>query len=130
MRVSLGPDIRSLMESRLAAARRDSYNEVMTHEMQHKSAAGPYAGGIVINYDKNGIAVGGHVPIAIPALNPQNPEGSLQAFKMIRNAALAPADPSGADRSVAATAQALIGKAQVLMAKKAQQQKAQSVGNQ
>jgi hypothetical protein len=94
------------------------YSEILAHEQAHQAAAGAYGGGIVIDYDNNGVAVSGHVPIHIPALNIHHPESSLQAYQMIRHAALAPHSPSGQDFAIANLAQAQIGKAQVLIAKK------------
>ena len=99
----------------LDSLRRDSYNEVMAHEMEHKSKAGAYAGSIVIEFDGNGIAVGGHVPISMPPIQPQNLQSSIQAYQMIRDAALAPKAPSSADISVANHALSLLGKAQLLL---------------
>lgn len=103
------------------------YAEIMGHEQAHQAAAGSFGGGIHIDYDSQGIACGGHVPISIPGLDRQNPEGSLKSYKTIEGAALAPSDPSGQDMAVASHAQALMGKAQVLIdqKKRAQQSKVQ-----
>jgi hypothetical protein len=103
----------------------ESYAHILGHEQAHQSAAGGFGGGINIQYDGNGVAVAGHVPISIPGLDSQNPETSLKAYNTIRGAALAPSDPSGQDMSVAAHAQSLMGQAQVLMGQKKQ---AQSLG--
>jgi hypothetical protein len=96
------------------------YAEILSHEQAHQSAAGSLGGGIHIDFDSNGVAVGGHVPIKIPPLDPNNPETSYQSYSQVRNAALAPGDPSGQDCAVASKAQALMGQAQVLMARKKQ----------
>lgn len=96
------------------------YAEILSHEQAHQSAAGSLGGGIHIDFDSNGVAVGGHVPIQIPPLDPKNPEASYQSYCQVRNAALAPGDPSGQDCAVASKAQALMGQAQVLMARKKQ----------
>jgi hypothetical protein len=109
----------------LQKVKAESYAHILGHEQAHQSAAGGFGGGIHIEYDANGVAVAGHVPISIPGLDPQNPETSVRAYNTIRGAALAPSDPSGQDMSVAAHAQSLIGQAQVLMAQKKQ---AQSLG--
>ncbi len=101
------------------------YAEILSHEQAHQSAAGSLGGGIHIDFDSNGVAVGGHVPIKIPPLDPSNPEASYQSYCQVRNAALAPGDPSGQDCAVASKAQALMGQAQVLMARK--KQKAQKI---
>lgn len=102
------------------------YAEILSHEQAHQSAAGSLGGGIHIDFDSNGVAVGGHVPIKIPPLDPNNPEASYQGYCQVRSAALAPGDPSGQDCAVASKAQALMGQAQVLMARK--KQKAQKEG--
>ncbi len=96
------------------------YAEILSHEQAHQSAAGSLGGGIHIDFDSNGVAVGGHVPIQIPPLDSKNPEASYKSYCQVRNAALAPGDPSGQDCAVASKAQALMGQAQVLMARKKQ----------
>lgn len=98
------------------------FNEIMAHEQAHASAAGAFGGAIHIDYDANGIAVGGHVPINIPGLSKMNPEESLKAFETIYNAALAPGDPSSQDMSVASQAQDLMGRAKVMMDAKMQRE--------
>jgi hypothetical protein len=94
------------------------FDKIMAHEQAHASAAGAFGGAIHIDYDSNGIAVGGHVPIMVPGLNKMNPEESLRAFEQIYNAAMAPGDPSSQDMSVAAMAQDLMGRAKVMMDQK------------
>jgi hypothetical protein len=98
----------------------ENYAHILGHEQAHASAAGSLGGGITIEYDGNGVAVAGHVPISIPGLNAQNPEGNLKDYATVRSAALAPGDPSGADMGIAARASALMGQAQVLMSNKQQ----------
>jgi hypothetical protein len=105
-------------EELLKQIRQDTYKDIMAHEMAHQSAAGAYGGGIVIDYDGNGVAIGGHVPISFPGLDAQAPETSLQAYKTIYNAALAPDDPSGQDKSLAGKATGLMGQAQDMVALK------------
>jgi hypothetical protein len=100
------------------------YSDILAHEQAHQSAAGGLGGGIHIQFDGNGVAVSGHVPISIPGLDRQNPEISYKNYSTVRSAALAPSDPSGQDSSVAAYAQSLMGQAQVLMAQKKQAQSA------
>ena len=98
--------------AKLESLKAERYSAIMSHEQAHASAAGGFGGGIHIDYDSNGIAVGGHVPISIPGLDRNSPETSLAAYHTIRSAALAPSDPSGQDMSVAAHADSLIGRAQ------------------
>jgi hypothetical protein len=78
--------------------------EVRAHEMAHKAAAGELApSGPHYEYqtgpDGHDYAVGGHVPIKIPASD--DPKETLAKAEKARQAALAPADPSPADRAVA-----------------------------
>ncbi len=82
--------------------------EVRAHEQAHKAAAGPYAvGGPTFQYttgpDGKRYAVGGEVQIDTAPV-PDNPEATIVKAQTIRRAALAPADPSGQDRQVAAAA--------------------------
>ena len=81
--------------------------EVRAHEQAHKTVGGRYAGAISYVYengpDNKRYAVGGEVPIDV------SPEDSLEAtitkMEIVIAAALAPAEPSAADRAVAKTAQ-------------------------
>lgn len=84
--------------------------EVRQHEQAHLAAAGRYAQGgpqfeFTTGPDGRRYATGGHVSIDVsPA---RTPEATIQKAQVIRRAALAPAEPSGADRSVAAAASQL-----------------------
>lgn len=94
-------------------AKRD--REVKAHEQAHKAAAGAYAqGGPNYEYqagpDGRRYAVGGSVDIDTSPVR-GNPEATLEKAQVIRGAAMAPADPSGADRSVAAAAAQLAAQA-------------------
>jgi len=82
--------------------------EVRTHEAAHLGAAGIYAnGGPTFSFqrgpDGKQYAVGGEVSIDTSPI-PGDPEATIRKAQTIRRAALAPADPSGQDRSVAASA--------------------------
>ena len=84
--------------------------EVKTHEMAHLANAGPYArGGPTYTYqqgpDGQRYAIGGEVPIDVS--KEKTPELTLQKMEAVRRAAMAPADPSSADRSIAAAAAAM-----------------------
>ncbi|WP_420404852.1 putative metalloprotease CJM1_0395 family protein [Nisaea sp.] len=81
--------------------------EVRRHEQAHKAVGGQYAGAISYTYqsgpDGRRYAVGGEVPIdASPIAG--DPEATIRKLEQVRRAALAPAEPSGADRAVAAQA--------------------------
>jgi hypothetical protein len=83
--------------------------EVRTHEQAHLSVAGRYAaGGASFSYqtgpDGTRYAIGGEVPIDLSAEN--TPEATIQKMETIKRAALAPVDPSSADRQIAAEATA------------------------
>ncbi len=82
--------------------------EVRNHELAHKAAAGSFAkGGTSLKYtigpDGKKYVVGGHVNIDTSTI-PNNPEATIRKAQSIRSAALAPANPSSQDRSVAASA--------------------------
>ena len=83
--------------------------EVRAHEQAHLSVAGQYAaGGASYTFqrgpDGNSYAIGGEVPIDISSET--TPEATILKMRTVRRAALAPADPSGADRQIAAQASA------------------------
>ena len=84
--------------------------EVRRHEQAHKAAAGSHAsGGPTYEYqtgpDGKQYAVGGEVQIDTSPVQ-GNPQATIAKMQQIRRAALAPAEPSGQDRAVAAQAQA------------------------
>ncbi|WP_409763471.1 putative metalloprotease CJM1_0395 family protein [Ferrovibrio sp.] len=83
--------------------------KVRAHERAHAAVGGQYAGAPSYSYtrgpDGQLYAVAGEVPIDIGAES--DPEATLQKAAQVAAAALAPADPSGADRAVAAAAQQL-----------------------
>ncbi len=85
---------------------RDS--EVRTHEQAHLSAgAGLVKGGASYSYqigpDGKRYAIGGEVQIDISAV-PNDPQATITKMQRVKAAAMAPADPSGQDRAVAAMA--------------------------
>lgn len=89
--------------------------EVRQHEQAHLSAAGPYAlGGPTFDFqtgpDGKRYAIGGEVQIDTSPVD-GDPEATIQKMETVRAAALAPQDPSGQDRSVAAQAAREIQKA-------------------
>lgn len=86
----------------------DRDREVRAHEAAHKAVAGPYAtSGASFSYQKGPdgrlYAIGGEVGIDTSPVS-NDPEATLQKANQIRAAALAPAQPSGQDQSVAAEA--------------------------
>ena len=99
--------------------------EVRTHEQAHKSVGGPYAGSISYEYvtgpDRRQYAVGGEVPIDASPIE-GDPEAPIRKMEIVYAAALAPAEPSPQDRSVARLAQSQMNSAQAELALERQEQ--------
>jgi hypothetical protein len=98
--------------------------EVKKHEQAHLAVAGQYArGGASFEYEvgPNGkrYAVGGEVQIDIS--QGRTPEETLQKALIVRQAALAPAEPSNQDRQVAAKAASMAQSARREIAEEQQQ---------
>jgi hypothetical protein len=93
--------------------------EVRTHEQAHKSAGGAYAGAVNLEFDEGPdgkrYAVAGHVDIDVGAVK-GDPEATIRKMAVVARAATAPADPSGADRAVAAQANATAAQARADLA--------------
>ena len=88
--------------------------EVKAHEAAHMAAGGGYVrGGASYSYqagpDGKRYAVGGEV--SIDTSPEDDPNATIRKMQTVRSAALAPANPSGQDRSVAAAASAMEAKA-------------------
>lgn len=101
--------------------------EVHAHEQAHLAAAGGLAsGGASYTYQKgpDGVdyAIGGEVSIDVSA--GRTPEETIARAATVRAAALAPSDPSGQDRAVAAAASQLEqqARAELMMAAAAELQ--------
>lgn len=104
--------------------------EVRTHEQAHMAAAGPYAkGGINYEYesgpDGNKYAVGGHVDIDVSPIS-GDPAATIQKAQVVQKAALAPAEPSAQDRSVAAEAAKMEAQARSELLEKELEEKSDS----
>ena len=88
--------------------------EVRAHEAAHAAAGGQYAGSPSFGFqrgpDGKNYAVSGEVPIDISAVS-GDPAATIAKMQQVKQAALAPASPSGADRSIAAAADATIAAA-------------------
>jgi len=98
--------------------------ETRTHEQAHLSAAGGYArGGAQYDYvtgpDGKRYANGGHVNLDTSP--EKEPESTIRKANTIRKAALAPADPSPADRQIAADASQMAAEAQQELVQKRNQ---------
>jgi len=90
--------------------------EVRTHEQAHQSAGAGLTGSASYTYttgpDGKRYAVGGEVSIdTSPKRN--DPSGTIQKMQQVIAAALAPADPSGQDRAVAAQASSAMATARM-----------------
>jgi len=96
--------------------------EVRAHEMAHVAAgAGVVTSGASYSFetgpDGRRYAVGGEVGINVSP--GRTPEETLSRAEKIRAAALAPADPSGQDRQIAARAASMAAEARVELATRA-----------
>ena len=89
--------------------------EVRTHEQAHQTVGGQHAGTPSYDYetgpDGKQYATSGEVPIDVGAV-PNNPEATIAKMEQVKRAALAPAEPSAADRAIAAKADQVKLKAQ------------------
>lgn len=99
--------------------------EVRQHEQAHLAASGGLAKSAASYSMQKGpdgktYAIGGEV--SIDASPGKTAEETLRKARIIQAAALAPADPSGQDRSVAAAAQAMELQAQAEIAQRSPQQ--------
>ncbi len=104
-----------LAEQRILEQLRDRDKEVRAHEMAHSAAAGGLSkGGPSFEYQRGPdgqlYAVGGEVQIDTSGV-PGDPEATLEKAIQIQQAALAPAEPSAQDRSVAMAAVAMAAQA-------------------
>ncbi len=90
--------------------------EVRAHEAAHAAVGGQYAGAPTYTFQRgpNGVsyAVGGEVQISTSEVA-GDPEATLQKALQVQRAALAPADPSAQDRSVAAQASQMAVEARI-----------------
>ncbi len=88
--------------------------EVRAHEQAHKAAGGQYAGSPSYDYetgpDGKQYATSGEVKIDTAAI-PNDPQATIEKMETVKRAALAPAEPSSADRQVAAKAEQAIQQA-------------------
>ena len=95
--------------------------EVRTHEQAHMAVGGQYAGAVQYDYkrgpDGRLYAVGGEVSIDTSPV-PGDPQATIDKMEQVRRAALAPAEPSGQDRAVAAQAAQVVAQARAELASK------------
>lgn len=88
--------------------------EVRTHEQQHAAVGGQHAGSPNYEYetgpDGKQYAVEGHVQVDMSPV-PGDPQATIDKMQQIKAAAMAPAEPSQADKNAAAQAEQLIAQA-------------------
>jgi len=93
--------------------------EVKVHEQAHAAIGGQYAGAPSYEYetgpDGQQYATGGEVRIDVSEV-PNDPRATIQKMQQVKAAALAPAEPSNADRAVAAQASRTLMEAQAELA--------------
>lgn len=108
-----GPQLTSEQREQLAKLQRTD-QQVRAHELAHLAAGAGITGGahyeLTTGPDGKAYAVAGEV--AIDTSPGKSPAETLAKARQIRSAALAPAEPSGADRAVAAKAAAMAAEAQ------------------
>lgn len=101
-----GADELSDDEKRMVEQLKARDQEVRQHEQAHQSAGAGYAGAASFTYQKGpdgkNYAIGGEV--SIDTSDAGTPEATAAKMRIVRAAALAPANPSGQDLSVAAAA--------------------------
>lgn len=89
--------------------------EVRAHEAAHQAVGGQYAGAMSFTYQRGPdgaqYAVGGEVSIDISPVQ-GDPQATIEKMRIVRAAAMAPAEPSGQDRAVAAQAMQIMLQAQ------------------
>lgn len=100
-----------IMQKQKQALIQQRYNDIYKHEMAHKQNAGIFGGPIVIEKNSNGIPVGGHVNIKMPALDKKNPDKTIKHADIVIKSALAPSNPSNQDLKVASEARSIKAKA-------------------
>lgn len=102
--------------------------EVRAHEQAHAAVGGVHAGAPSYTYgrgpDGKSYAVGGEVGIDVSPVS-GDPEATLRKMDIVQRAALAPAEPSGQDRSVAAQAQSQAAMARVELGQMRREEAAQ-----
>ena len=98
------------------------YQEVRVHEQAHAAAGGRYAGAPSYQYERGSdgksYAVAGEVQIDVSEVK-GDPQATIDKMAIVKRAALAPAEPSSADRAIASEA---TQKAAAARAELAQQQ--------
>lgn len=102
--------------------------EVRAHEAAHAAAGGGHTGSPSFSYqqgpDGRSYAIGGEVRIDTSKI-PGDPQATLEKAETIRAAALAPAQPSSADRAIAAKAAVMAAEARSELASEPESESSQ-----
>ena len=118
------PDELTPSEKQQVAKLQATDTEVRAHEAAHQAAGGGLAGGASFSYtrgpDGKMYAVAGEVPISME--EGSSPQETIANARKVEAAAMAPANPSPQDYSVASSARMLEMKAQQQLAKEKQQE--------
>lgn len=117
-------------EKREVAQLKRTDREVRAHEQAHKSVAGAHSrGAIQFRYetgpDGKRYAVGGEVNIDVSKVQ-GDPEATVRKMRQVRQAALAPSDPSPQDRRAAMHATRIEAQAQAEARKEAAEEKSET----
>jgi SprA-related family len=108
------PENLSDEEQKKVEALKQRDREVHAHEQAHRAAGGGLTGSPTYKTERGpdgkSYAVGGEVKIDTSPV-PNNPEATIRKLEQVKRAALAPSNPSGQDRQVAAAAEARIQEA-------------------
>lgn len=93
--------------------------EVRAHESAHQAVGGRFAGSVSYVYQRGPdgaqYAVGGEVSIDLSPVS-GDPQATIEKMRVVRAAAMAPAQPSAQDRAVAAEAMQIMLQAQAELA--------------
>jgi hypothetical protein len=113
-------------EQKMIDELRSRDREVRDHEQAHVAAGGAHiSGGVSYTYqtgpDGKQYAIGGEVSIDTSPVK-DNPEATIIKMQAVRAAAMAPANPSGADRAVAAAASQAEAQARVELSERSNAQ--------
>jgi hypothetical protein len=108
--------------------------EVRQHEQAHIAAGGAYVrGGASFSYQRGAdgrqYAVGGEVQIDTSEI-PGDPAATIRKMQVVRSAAMAPAEPSGQDRAVAAEATQAEAQARADLREQQSSERDERTGNQ
>ncbi|EKE81521.1 putative metalloprotease CJM1_0395 family protein [Idiomarina xiamenensis] len=93
--------------------------EVRVHEQAHAAVGGQHAGSPSYSYERGpdgkSYATAGEVPIDVSVVA-NDPQATIQKMQQVQRAALAPAQPSAADRAIAADAAMKLNQARAELA--------------